>query len=54
MAVYRGLMEKPAECEACGVGVEACDLEGHHHNGYENALQVKWLCRKCHQVQHVA
>lgn len=38
-------------CEFCG---ERDDVQAHHHNGYDEAhrLDVKWLCRTCHNKVH--
>jgi hypothetical protein len=43
--VQRGLIKR-LPCEACGKP----ETEGHHHKGYapENALNVRWLCKKHH------
>ena len=45
----RGKLAKPDLCENCG---SSGRLEGHHHKGYENILDVKWLCRRCHVAEH--
>ena len=36
-------------CTVCG-SME--DLEFHHYNGYEHALDVQSLCKKCHNEEH--
>lgn len=49
-AVVSGRLAKPSECERCPrTGVR---LDAHHHNGYENALDVIWLCGSCHRLAH--
>lgn len=50
-AVQSGKIQKPQECAICG---KKTKLHGHHHKGYaeENALDVLWLCRKCHAQLH--
>lgn len=47
-AVRYGKIKKPGTCEECGEKTEARFLHGHHHNGYGNALDVRWLCIHCH------
>jgi hypothetical protein len=53
-AVANGIIDKPTSCSDCGRTVEAKDLGGHHHNGYdeEHWLDVVWLCRNCHGRCH--
>lgn len=52
MAVWRKKLKKPEKCEGCAEKFEARELHGHHHNGYEKALDVKWLCGECHREAH--
>lgn len=52
-AVRRGKIIKPRACDGCSRVVTANLLHGHHHNGYENALDVLWLCHSCHALAHV-
>lgn len=47
-AVKYGKVIKPTRCQRCSAEVERRLLHGHHHNGYENALDVVWLCITCH------
>lgn len=45
-AVLRGkLIKKP--CEVCGI----TNVQAHHKN-YSKQLDVKWLCRKHHELEH--
>lgn len=46
-AVQRGELEKKP-CERCG----ALKVEAHHHD-YSKPLDVEWLCKKCHNKEHV-
>jgi hypothetical protein len=47
-ALRTGRLQKPKECQGCGISGQR--LEGHHFNGYthENRLMVWWLCPLCH------
>ena len=52
-AIKRGDLKKPAGCECCGdperKGRDGRSLlQAHHHNGYDEALDVQWLCTGCH------
>ena len=46
-AVRDGVLVKPDACEECD---RALKLDAHHHRGYDeaHALDVVWLCRRCH------
>lgn len=53
--VYAGRIIRPTICQECDAtpGYDAagrCLIQGDHHMGYEpeNALNVRWLCNKCH------
>lgn len=48
-AVRKGKIVKPKHCSKCG---KEGKIDGHHHNGYENRLDVVWLCRSCHVREH--
>lgn len=37
----------PEPCEGCGAG-EAV----RHHDDYSKPLEVRWLCRTCHGIEH--
>lgn len=54
-AIDMGVLVRPTTCERCGqLGRPSKDgratIHAHHINGYENALDVQWLCVKCHFV----
>lgn len=46
-AVSCGKLIKPQHCENCGTRTEKEKLHGHHED-YNKALDVIWLCPKCH------
>ena len=48
-AIRDGRLSRPQECSSCNV---SCEPEGHHDN-YDEPLNVRWLCRKCHTAHHV-
>lgn len=45
VALRRGQIVRPAQCEACGVEafVEAA------HTNYDEWMAIRWLCRPCHR-----
>jgi|WetSurMetagenome_2_1015567.scaffolds.fasta_scaffold17050_4 hypothetical protein len=48
-AVSVGKIAKPDVCEKCGrIG----KVHGHHHNGYDDKLDIIWLCPRCHREAH--
>jgi hypothetical protein len=50
-AVRYGRIIKPACCQDCGTPKHPQRLHGHHED-YTKALDVVWLCAKCHGVRH--
>lgn len=50
-AIASGKIVKPKTCCHCNATGR---IEGHHFNGYENALDVLWLCVPCHRDRHRA
>ena len=50
-AIKAGKVEKPNACDDCGKC--ECRIEG-HHDDYTKPLDVRWLCRECHLLQHKA
>jgi len=56
-AISAGRLEVPKTCQKCGVipirrdGKRA--IQGHHHNGYGDKLNVIWLCQSCHRKAHL-
>jgi hypothetical protein len=49
MAIKNGRIDRPTHCSRCG---KECKPQGHHHRGYEFALDVIWLCSVCHGIEH--
>ena len=51
-AVYNatkdGRLVRPGECDDCG---GSCRPDA-HHNDYSKALDVVWLCKRCHGTRH--
>lgn len=41
-------IEKPSNCSKCGI---ECNPHG-HHDDYNRALDVRWLCTRCHTDFH--
>ena len=52
-AVWSGKIKKPSACSRCGENTKR--ICGHHHNGYskKHALDVVWLCDRCHSIAHL-
>ena len=48
-ALKTGKLIRPKECSKCG---RKCKPQAHHHNGYQNPLEITWLCRDCHMIIH--
>jgi hypothetical protein len=50
--IRRGKLARSPVCLSCGI---TCKTQAHHANGYskEAALDVVWLCTKCHRSLHV-
>lgn len=46
-ALNIGVLKKEP-CERCGATE---NVDGHHEN-YDEALNVEWLCRRCHLAEH--
>lgn len=44
-AIAAGELVRPPTCGNCGATGR---IEAHHHKGYDLALDVIWLCCKCH------
>lgn len=49
MAIRRGQIVRPAQCERCGAAgrIEAA------HRDYGRPLDVDWLCVSCHRLQDI-
>jgi hypothetical protein len=54
-AVRRGLLV-PQPCERCGFEGRCKDgrRKVHaHHDDYSKPLEVRWLCKACHHIEHL-
>lgn len=47
-AVADGKLARPDTCSNCGDG----GIIDAHHDDYSKPLEVRWLCRWCHQAWH--
>ena len=47
-AVLANRIERPELCQRCG---NKGPLQAHHHD-YDKPLDVEWLCRPCHDIEH--
>jgi len=55
--IRSGKIKPKTNCEQCGeAGKKTLDgrryIQAHHHKGYENPLDVVWLCATCHIYTH--
>ena len=48
IAMSKGDIIRPNACSMCG---ESCKPDAHHHD-YSRQLDVTWLCRSCHRMEH--
>jgi transposase-like protein len=48
-AVQRGKLTRPVVCGRCALKTDRIEA---HHEDYNNPLDVKWLCKSCHQQVH--
>jgi len=49
--VYRGTIQKPSACSACGASHPKHLIQGHHED-YSKPLDVIWMCASCHNAIH--
>ncbi len=47
-ALVSGKLVKPKRCQSCG---KKSPVDGHHAD-YAKRLEVRWLCRRCHNNIH--
>ena len=47
-AIRKGVLIRPNECSEC---LDICKAQAHHDN-YNKPLEVRWLCRMCHNAWH--
>lgn len=48
-AIHTGKIIKPSFCSQCLMPNGALDA---HHDDYSKPLEVRWLCKSCHQKHH--
>ena len=48
MAIKFGHLVRPEVCDRCKIN---CKPHAHHHD-YKKPLEVAWLCRACHGLEH--
>ncbi len=48
-AILAGRLVRPATCSGCG----AIAMVHGHHDDYARQLDVRWLCKPCHDVAHL-
>lgn len=51
-ALFTGKVVKPLTCESCGKQPKPHALHAHHPCGYDEPLNVQWLCVACHERVH--
>lgn len=44
-AIQRGIIVNPRKCEDCKADIRMIEA---HHEDYSKPLEVRWLCRPCH------
>jgi hypothetical protein len=52
-AVRHGKIQKPTHCSACGRETVRREMHA-HHDDHTKPLDVRWLCRRCHEAHHRA
>ena len=48
IAIKAGFLIRPSSCSKC---LKECKPEG-HHDDYDKPLEVRWLCKICHNHEH--
>jgi hypothetical protein len=55
-AVLRGVIVRPKKCEKCGdeppLMKDGRSRIQAHHPDYSKPLEVRWLCQRCHHLEH--
>lgn len=52
-AIERGELIKPERCQRCNRRASGNAMHAHHAD-YDEPLDVEWLCRRCHGIEHGA
>jgi hypothetical protein len=51
-AINNGEMTRPEQCEVCTsvpISYKAHAIVAHHWNGYDDPLNIWWVCRSCNR-----
>jgi hypothetical protein len=53
-AIKSGELVRPDTCDVCGKSPNPAkngrtQIQAHHHRGYDNPLDVQWVCQLCHK-----
>jgi hypothetical protein len=56
-AIKSGRLVRPDACGTCGLVPDKlrggrAPIQAHHHNGYDDPLDVVWVCIPCHHKEH--
>jgi hypothetical protein len=46
-AIKDGYIKRETTCQLCGIDCEHQNIDAHHHNGYDDPLNVWWVCTQC-------
>lgn len=55
-AISAGILKRAGKCSSCGASGTMADgrsIIQAHHDDYNKALKVRWLCQRCHHEWHL-